>query len=276
MYKSGKQRIVAVAVMVLLAAGVYKLLDDDRYTLEGQIEPADFVDIVDFYENHTDAPRRVAVDSWGGDPFSAMAIGRYIHRNNLDVEVEDVCGSACANYILPAANKKILHKHSLIFYHGGALQENLLEKMRNAKKKAGCEASAGVCVYLSDIDYNARLRRDLGLREDFCARAESCYQAFYETEKAFYEKIGVDQKITVYGQVGEYEPLYKSGEYFGFYYSLDGLKRLGLSGLVVEAASGYGLRDSAWAPFEYQLWDVKDKFYRVDVEQDMGPAEACC
>ena len=61
----------------------------------------------------------VSVNSIGGDARNAMAIGDYIYKNGLSVDVRSVCASACANYIFPAGKKKYLGNDSYLLWHGG-------------------------------------------------------------------------------------------------------------------------------------------------------------
>ena len=61
----------------------------------------------------------VSINSIGGDARNAMAIGGYIYKNGLSVDVRSVCASACANYIFPAGKIKYLGNDSYLLWHGG-------------------------------------------------------------------------------------------------------------------------------------------------------------
>ena len=69
----------------------------------------------------------VVKESDGGDGSAALAIGILIHRHNWDVEVVGVCPSACANWIFPAGKTKYLNSQSMLLFHGGPHQANMLE-----------------------------------------------------------------------------------------------------------------------------------------------------
>lgn len=62
----------------------------------------------------------VSINSIGGDARNAMAIGDYIYKHGLSVDVRSACASACANYIFPAGKKKYLSNDSYLLWHGGA------------------------------------------------------------------------------------------------------------------------------------------------------------
>ncbi|HGE8268061.1 TPA: hypothetical protein ACGD2I_002570 [Aeromonas hydrophila] len=49
-----------------------------------------------------------------------MDFGEWVFNKKLDVQVDGYCLSSCANYVFPAANNKLLGRHAIIGYHGGA------------------------------------------------------------------------------------------------------------------------------------------------------------
>jgi len=56
----------------------------------------------------------------------------------------------------------------------------------------------------------------------------------------FYQEVGVNPSLSTYGQVGAYEPTYKSYKYLWFIYRLDSLRRLGISNIE--------LKQGEWQP----------------------------
>src|SRR5690606_14424877 len=67
---------------------------------------------------------RVRLRSRGGTIQVAMAMGREIHRRQLDVEVDGFCVSSCANYLFTAGRDKYVDSPEQVRFHGGALQPN--------------------------------------------------------------------------------------------------------------------------------------------------------
>jgi len=60
----------------------------------------------------------IIVTSSGGKPSSGIKIAREIYDNQLNIIVAEICLSACAEYVLPAANNEINLIHEpLIGYH---------------------------------------------------------------------------------------------------------------------------------------------------------------
>jgi hypothetical protein len=56
----------------------------------------------------------------------------------------------------------------------------------------------------------------------------------------FYRELGANAVLPTYGQIGDYESIYKSYQYDGFIYRLDSLRRLGISNIE--------LKDGEWHP----------------------------
>jgi hypothetical protein len=61
---------------------------------------------------------QIRVSTFGGDVEPALVIAEFLHDHNIDLEVEGVCVSSCANYWFPAANRKIVPVGSYVGFHG--------------------------------------------------------------------------------------------------------------------------------------------------------------
>ena len=128
----------------------------------------------------------------------------------LNVEVGAHCFSSCANYVFPAGKRKILRRHSLLGWHGGALQPMQFD---DPKMQAGYEA------YVTQ----ARQR-----------------------EAAYFQKIGVQQQSTVYGQRDEFKA---HADCVGWDYSPAAMAALGMRRIelaeaqrdAVRAATNHGV-----------------------------------
>jgi len=144
---------------------------------------------------------KLKITSSGGDMAVGIEFGYFIKENNLDVEVSKLCFSACANYILPAAKSIVINPESLVGWHGGAKQADALwmHSMASKDKK-------------QFMEYLNRLRIK---------------------ETAFFGVIGVDQRITTYGQTNE-ASCQKSQNTDGWYYSITDLERMGIKNIKVK------------------------------------------
>ena len=68
----------------------------------------------------------VVMNSLGGSAEVGMDVAAFIQHNRIRVRIEEFCLSACAEYILPAAESVELGPQAIIGFHGGDfLFENL-------------------------------------------------------------------------------------------------------------------------------------------------------
>lgn len=90
----------------------------------------------DFYtsvRNRDQDTNTLTVSSYGGKPSIALKVGKEIFEHDLNLEVAEICLSACAEYLLPGAKKVTLLDQPLIGYHHSPLINDYLLK-QNVKK----------------------------------------------------------------------------------------------------------------------------------------------
>lgn len=169
--------------------------------------------------------KNIVLNSLGGEINLGMDLGEWIYDHELDVVVKYAAFSSAANYVFPAGRNKFLYKDSFIGWHGGATQKptSFFEK---------------IFMYFILRNYMDKAR---------------------EREDKFFEKIGVDQKITTFGQEGPYE--YYGDSYKGWTYSLDMLKKLGVHNII--------LIDGAWTPItefeDSKLFIIEEKLLKKEL-----------
>jgi hypothetical protein len=61
---------------------------------------------------------RLVITSGGGLVDAAIDLGEAVHARELDVEVPTACMSSCANYVVPAARRKLLGRPGAVAWHG--------------------------------------------------------------------------------------------------------------------------------------------------------------
>ncbi|EGN76330.1 hypothetical protein A28LD_0066 [Idiomarina sp. A28L] len=136
------------------------------------------------------------ISSETSDPMAAMQMGYLLQRNEFDLFVTDVCTQACANYIFTAAKTRTVEKGAVVAWSGGALEQSKFS------------------------DWTSTLFPGVG---NFIAQNASAY---LRRETRFFNRINVDQYITVYGfdqNIG-----CMTEHYEGFYYSEADLLSMGL------------------------------------------------
>ncbi len=145
--------------------------------------------------------KTLRITSPGGEIASGIELGYFVKENNLDVEVSRLCFSACANYVITAANKVTIKKDALVGWHGGARQSDELWKQSVNPKD-----------HEELLKYINRLRAK---------------------ETIFFSRIDVDPNITVYGQTS-LKRCQSSETTDGWYYSLSDLNKMGVTNVEVQ------------------------------------------
>lgn len=214
---------------------------------------------------------RLEIRSTGGDLFAGMAMGQFINEQGIPLEVKDYCISACANYVFLSSPRKTLNRNSLVIFHGGPKQRNFLAQMQRAySEDAPAGTSYGRTSYeavvsVSEVNRRARYASRYDSSGDKCQNgtirnmfgdcerpeiaAQQRHAHLVQLEERLYNSIDpfMDINIPYYGQIGDYIDLYQSYQYFGFYYDLPSLERLGVKGIV--------LKNGEWEPRRNPLFE---------------------
>ncbi len=178
---------------MLAPAEVY--IDGDSIIYNGDIHEESIQKVKDLYN---DDITKIVLNSPGGEINNGMDFGDFIFEKGLDVEIKNTAFSSAANYVALAAKNLYLNPNSLLGFHGGATQDESAYE---------------------------------GIPEDQKAILEEYLKASIERENLFYEKIGVDQKITTLGQDEKYDAI-ADGK-IGYTYSLEALKALGVDNIIL-------------------------------------------
>ena len=233
-------------------------------------------------ENSLLPPRKLYVGSGGGDGYAGLAIGELVYAYQLDVHVEDLCASSCANYIFPAGKRKTLGHSAIVMYHGNTLQKNHVNFLRELEKvkgdvtqlpknldlgRKGKEASITLPTSQEYIlsEAEKKVRSYLGWAHDLDFLETT--KAFTKTEAAFYKKMGIDHKIGIYGQIDNYEEIYNDYQYDGFYYSLVDMKKMGLQNIRVSGGTWTPELNTNFANYYLVKTDTKG----VDIDEEAAP-----
>jgi hypothetical protein len=196
------------------------LNNDGQIVLNGKLTPELLKKFKILERNIEFEGKRLVVRSSGGRIVVGVEIGEIVYKYNMDVEVNEFCISACANYIFTAGNNKYVRHDSGLIYHGGMLQKNMKEKHARPTKNNNVNHEASVSPYSEEE------------REILEEYSKYDHRGGFENELAiethFFEMVGVNQYITIYGQLGEYAPQYSS-KHIGFHYTIKDLKKFGVN-----------------------------------------------
>lgn len=190
-----------------------------------------------------DAIDRIVINSWGGNTRSGRAIGRWVFEHHLDVEVDAVCFSSCANYIFPAGVQKTIRAGSIVGWHGSEAQFDILALSEPGKTGTDLQRAAIADSLRNsgqDEQNDAELQKDV---EWHLVRAERSRA----DEIAFFEEIGTDPEFTIHGMRPGHLGAFRASLKDGWTYSLDDMKRLGLGQVTYLGEDDYAVSDRVHA-----------------------------
>ena len=116
-----------------------------------------------FRKTITSKTRKVILNSPGGYTLPAIEIGNLIYDRGLDVEVVDLCGSACANFIFPAGRRKIINNDAIVAWHGSNSYLLYQDKQKNIIRTEGWLTSLN-----KEIDEENRFFKKIGVNGFIC------------------------------------------------------------------------------------------------------------
>jgi len=228
-------------------------LTADRIEYSGIITTEANAGVFELYESAQPKPTALWIESQGGSAGAGMQLGSWVFDNGLDVEIDTYCFSSCANYVFPAGRTKVLASRASLMWHGGVTQPITLEEL---------EAVLGDTLdHMDEFEEHALLEERS--RQELLQQLDQSRAALVARETRFFQKIGVDQRITMLGHLYERELLQGEGNYTGWDYSLEDLARLGVRQIRV--------RDGGqWAPV-FPLRGGKIYRIRLDSLSDFVP-----
>lgn len=170
---------------------------DNTLNYVGSINGDANLRLFNLYHQSNVKPTNLKISSLGGNVMEGLRLGNWVFDNKLDVIVDKVCASSCANYVFPAGKTKYLHKHSALIWHGNSFQEDINE------------------YYLDGEQHAVKYR---------------------EAENAFYKKINVHPMLAEYGhkEFTFWNFLFRYfKETVGYDYSISDMQKFGLTNIVL-------------------------------------------
>ena len=150
---------------------------------------------------------RLLITSSGGDVAAGIALGRWVARNHMVVEVQGHCLSSCANYVFTAGARKIIRPGAIVAWHGNY----------HHLKQTG--------LWQDEIE--PRMRRRGETREVATRFIQEQVAGLVALEQRFFREIGIDEKLCWIGKL----PPYRVPNYY--FLSKQDMQRFGLSALEV-------------------------------------------
>lgn len=136
-----------------------KLLDEQTLLFKGPIK---FDTDQAFRAALTPQVTKVVLDSSGGEVIAGLKMGRLIFERGLDIEVNGMCMSSCANYLFTAGKHKTVRPGSAVGFHGEPRNSKAVMDFRKTHTSPqavayAAEADALADQFYADVGINPRL-----------------------------------------------------------------------------------------------------------------------
>jgi hypothetical protein len=175
---------------------------------------------------------RIVINSGGGDTQVGRALGRWVRQMGLDVEVDEMCFSSCANYVFPAGDGKIIRDGAFVGWHGSETQSNVLA-LSNPQSNAQELERASLTEAL----------RESGVPEESLPaliEEQLALIAFSKTDEArYFTELGLNGEFTLHGLRPEHLPALEASGKPGWTYSLSDMELLGLTNVRFHGVGFY-------------------------------------
>ncbi len=192
----------------------------------------------------------LVISSLGGEVYWGMKIGEIVYKNGWDVRVRGLCFSSCANYIFPAGRNKVIESGGIVGWHGSARQSQFFAEQQGTSSRQQIIDSLFFALQegagdLTQEEINEAIVSNIALVE-----------TRIRLEAAYYENIGVNADISVYGFLPQHFATAAAAG--GWTFTLADMAKFGLDGIVYEGSDAYP-SDRARALLSLVLIEVDDR-----------------
>ena len=168
---------------------------------------------------------RMVVTSDGGETIAGRRIARWV-RNNIDtLEIDGICFSSCANYIFPAAPRKIIRQDAFVGWHGSERTSEILALSRPGMTAGDVEREE---MRQTILESEPELEGTAGLQSTIETWLAEAANARID-EARFFASLKVDDTITYFGLMPERLGAYEASERDGWTFSPEDMACFGIA-----------------------------------------------
>jgi len=165
-----------------------KLIDGTKAVYyQGEMDDSAIVQVATLIKSAEGTVKRLVINSGGGDVNGGMDLAELVLAHQLDVEVERLCASSCANYVFPAGKTKQIQKGAVVVWHGSAIQ-------------MGLDDAPGI----DDIVVEDGRQLSLSEKRELLEKNKEGWLRYITEARIrqadLYKRMGVDERVTVVGQ----------------------------------------------------------------------------
>ena len=212
-------------------------LEGNAVVYRGGIGPKSYERFLAVVRGKEDRIKTIIIESGGGDVIQGMDMGEWIYDNEVDVVVDTLCFSSCANYVFTAAKKKVIRENAIVGWHGSAQQETFIAQ------------STGKSVDDVYRDMAREFLIEAGEANPTEAQIQAEADIFKEEtaadvarEKRFLDKIGLSVNALVYGLMPARYASYVEMGLDGWTFTIADMDKLGIKGVSYAGPGTYPSR----------------------------------
>lgn len=205
--------VAAASVLLSVPVAAKVWLDGEVIHYKGQISASNNKSLMTLYQQAQPKPKRLVIQSGGGNIDLGMDLADFVLKQQLDVEVPDFCFSSCANYVFVAGKTKWLGEKAVLGWHGNAASARWLDQDIDAMVK--------------DLQGEARRQEWLKLR----AHYDQVIHKASQREQGLYQQLGIDPALLTIGLQPELRTVAKQQRYRGWTFNAAVLKQLGVEAI---------------------------------------------
>ena len=192
-----------------------------------------FLDVV---RGREDEITTLRVNSGGGVTDEGIKLGHWIFDHDVDVVVDQLCFSSCANYLFTAARNKTIMADSIVGWHGSEQQDEHIARGLGitVEELLGRQYDESAAEWGETPSPEGR--------RSFVEQVLAERPAAVGEERAFLEKIGVSADALVYGFLpDQFQDYYNNAppEIDGWTFSIEDMASFGMDNVIYAGDGDY-------------------------------------
>ena len=197
------------------------------------------------------------IESGGGDTEYGLKLGSWILDRGLDVVVQNLCFSSCANYVFTAGSNKTILADSIVGWHGSEQQDEIVTRALGLSM----DEHLGQ-VYDQNAASWGEAPSEAGRRE-FITSMRARNERAVKEEREFLDRIGVSSDALLYGLLpARFDAYYLRedpalADAVGWTFSTEDMAAFGIGNVTYEGAGEYP-SDLAQQRYGVVLFAVSD------------------
>ncbi len=204
--------------------------------MNGSLEEGFYESFLDLVKGQEDEITTLRVSSAGGETDEGIKLGHWIFEHGIDVVVDELCFSSCANYIFTAGRNKTIMAGSIVGWHGSEQQdEHLAQGLGLTVEELLAQQYDELVAEGVDPPSPERRRK-------FVEVVLSRRPAAVREEQAFLEKVGVSVDALVYGFLpDQFQDYYvnRAAHIDGWTFSIEVMARFGIDNVMYAGDGDY-------------------------------------